>query len=90
MVMILADTVFSHDTLLSQTGELQMAWWYELRGAENRLVEMRRGFATEREAQEGAERALKKIKSVAYPNTETLTVVTGADEEPKAKSKAAN
>ena len=67
-----------------------MAWWYELRGAENRLVEMRRGFATEREAQEAAERALKKIKSGAYPKTETLTVVTGADEEPKSKSKAAN
>jgi hypothetical protein len=67
-----------------------MAWWYELRGAENRLVEMRRGFATEREAQEAAERALKKIKSVAYPKTETLNVVTGADEEPKAKSTVAN
>jgi hypothetical protein len=67
-----------------------MAWWYELHGGKNRLVEMRRGFASEREAQEAAERVLKKIKSVAYPKPETLTVVTGADEEPKAKSKAAN
>lgn len=31
-----------------------MAWWYELRGAENRLVAMRRGFATEKDAQEAA------------------------------------
>jgi hypothetical protein len=67
-----------------------MAWWYELHGAGNRLVEMRRSFATEKEAQEAAKLALKKIKSVAYTKTETLTVVTGADEEPKAKSKAAN
>jgi len=58
-----------------------MAWWYELRAADNRLVELRRGFASEAEAREAAERALKKMKSVAYPKTETLTVVTGADPE---------
>ncbi len=56
-----------------------MPWWYELRGADNRLVELRRGFATEKEAREAGERALKNIKSVAYPKTETLTVITGAD-----------
>jgi hypothetical protein len=56
-----------------------MAWWYELRGADNRLVELRRGFASEVEAREAAERALKKLKSIAYLKTETLTVVTGAD-----------
>jgi hypothetical protein len=68
-----------------------MAWWFELRGAENRLVEMRRGFATKKEAQEAAERAKRMMRSLAYPRQiEDLTVVTGADEEPKARSKAAN
>jgi hypothetical protein len=68
-----------------------MVWWYELRGAENRLVEMRSGFATEKDAQEAAERAKRSIQSVAHPRQiEDLTVVTGADEAPKAKSKAAN
>ena len=68
-----------------------MAWWFELRGAENRLVEMRRGFATKKEAQEAAERAKRMMRSLAYPRQiEDLTVVTGTDEEPKARSKAAN
>ena len=68
-----------------------MAWWYELRGAENRLVAMRRGFAAQREAQEAADRAERMMRSLAYPRQiEDLTVVTGADEEPKARSKAAN
>jgi len=44
-----------------------MAWWFELRGAENRLVEMRRGFATKKEAQEAAERAKRMMRSLAYP-----------------------
>jgi hypothetical protein len=63
-----------------------MGWWYELRGPDNRLVELRRGFATEIEAREAGERALKKIKAVA-PKAETLSVVTGGDPERK---KAAN
>jgi len=59
-----------------------MAWWYELRGAENRLVELRRGFATEQEAREAAERAVTKLKSIAHPKEiETLTMVIGADPE---------
>lgn len=29
-----------------------MAWWYEIRDSMNRLVEMRRGFPTQAEAQE--------------------------------------
>jgi hypothetical protein len=68
-----------------------MAWWYELRGAENRLVAMRRGFATEKDAQEAADRAQRMIRSLAYPRQmEDLTIVTGADQQPKAKSKVAN
>jgi len=57
-----------------------MAWWYELRGTDNRLVELRRGFPSEVEAREAAERALKKLK-FAYPKAETLRVITGADRD---------
>jgi hypothetical protein len=68
-----------------------MAWWYELRGAENRLVAMRGGFATEKDAQEAADRAQRMMRSLPYPRQmEDLTIVTGADQQPKAKSKAAN
>ena len=58
-----------------------MTWWYELRGADYRLVELRRGFADKFEAQEAAERALKNLKFV-YPKTETLRVITGTDPDP--------
>ena len=57
-----------------------MTCWYELRGADNRLVELRRGFASEIEAWEAACRALAKIKIVA-PMAETLEIVTGTDGE---------
>jgi hypothetical protein len=68
-----------------------MAWWYELRGADNRLVAMRRGFANEKEAQEAAERAKRMMRSLAYPDQlEDLTILTGTDQKPKAKSKAAH
>jgi len=68
-----------------------MAWWYELRGEENRLVAMWRGFATEREAQEAADRAKRMMRSPAYSRQiEDLTIVTGTDEKPKAKAKTAH
>lgn len=57
-----------------------MPWRYELRGADNRLVELRRGFASEAEAREAADREMRKIKSL-NPKMETLSVVTGADPE---------
>ena len=53
-----------------------MTWWYELRGADYRLVELRRGFASESEAREAAERALR------YAKAETLRVLTGTDPDP--------
>lgn len=58
-----------------------MTCWYELRGADNRLVELRRGFTSEVEAWEAAAQALAKIKAVA-PMAEPLTIVTGVDPEP--------
>ena len=45
------------------------------------MVELRRGFADKFEAQEAAERAVKKLKFV-YPKTETLRVITGTDPDP--------
>lgn len=63
-----------------------MPWWYELRGQDNRLVELRRGFTTEVEAREAADTEMKKIRS-ATPKMETLTVLIGADPQRK---KAAN
>jgi hypothetical protein len=52
-----------------------MAWCYELRESNNRLVEMRSGFATEKEAREAATRARRMIACICYPNSEMLTVV---------------
>jgi hypothetical protein len=49
-----------------------MPWWYEIRGDENRLVELPRGFGSEHAARAAAERALKAIKAAIYPKeTET-------------------
>lgn len=52
-----------------------MSWIYELRGAENRLVEVRSGFATEKAARSAAQRAKRLVDCICYPNLETLTVV---------------
>jgi hypothetical protein len=52
-----------------------MSWIYELRGAENRLVEIRSGFATEKAARSAAQRAKRLVDCICYPNLETLTVV---------------
>jgi hypothetical protein len=57
-----------------------MAWWYEVRDADNRLMELKRGFATEREAVEAGQRAKKMIQSiVSQIEAERLAVVTGPD-----------
>jgi hypothetical protein len=52
-----------------------MPWVYELRGSENRLVEIRSGFSTEKAARKAALRAKRLVDCICYPNTETLTVV---------------
>jgi hypothetical protein len=57
-----------------------MPWCYEIRGAENRLVETRSGFATEEKAVEAGERAKRMIGSVCYSSLETLTLVTKQDQ----------
>jgi hypothetical protein len=53
-----------------------MAWCYEIRGSENRVVEIRSGFATEKEAHEAGKRSKRMIDCICYPNLEKLTVVT--------------
>ena len=52
-----------------------MPWVYELRGPENRLVEIRSGFSTEKAARKAALRAKRLVDCICYPNPETLTVV---------------
>ena len=57
-----------------------MAWWYEVRDADNRLMELSRGFATQHEAVEAGQRAKKMIQStVSQIEAESLAVVTGPD-----------
>jgi hypothetical protein len=53
-----------------------MAWCYELRGSDDRLVEVRSGFATQNEAQAAGRRAQRTIACICYPNSQMLTVVT--------------
>jgi hypothetical protein len=67
-----------------------MGWRYEIRGAGNRLVQMPRPFATEKEAQQAGESARKKIiQSVAYSKAaESLTVVALSDTGEKTKAAA--
>ena len=52
-----------------------MHWVYELRGSENRLVEIRSGFSTEKIARNAALRAKRLVDCIYYPNRETLKIV---------------
>jgi len=56
-----------------------MPWGYEIRGSNNRLVEIRSGFATEKEARGAGSRAKTMIECVCYPNSEALTLIVQAD-----------
>jgi hypothetical protein len=53
-----------------------MAWSYEIRGEDDRLVEVRTGFAAEKAAQEAGERAMRMIQCICYQNLEPLSVHT--------------
>jgi hypothetical protein len=52
-----------------------MAWSYEVRGFQDRVVEVRSGFATEEDARGAGSRAKRLIDCVCYPNLERLTLV---------------
>jgi len=56
-----------------------MAWCYEIRGLNNRMVESRSGFATETEAREAGERSKRMIDWMCYPNQETLSFIIKED-----------
>lgn len=56
-----------------------MAWCYEIRGSENRVVEVRSGFINQQEARIAAQRAKRMIECINYPNFEPLTVLTKED-----------
>jgi hypothetical protein len=57
-----------------------MPWIYELRGVENRLVEIRSGFSTEKAARNAALRAKRLVDCICYPSPEPLTVVVKDDD----------
>jgi hypothetical protein len=59
---------------------VRLPWVYELRGSDNRLVEIRSGFSTEKAARNAALRAKRLVDCFCYPNTEPLTVVVKDDE----------
>jgi hypothetical protein len=58
-----------------------MAWSYELRGLDNRLVEMHHGFATKKEAEAAAQNAKRMMQAFNFPadKKEDLTIVTKDD-----------
>lgn len=54
-----------------------MAWSYELRGSDGRLVEYRRGFATKKEAETAAQGAKRMMQAFDFPpDKENLVIVT--------------
>jgi hypothetical protein len=66
-----------------------MAWSYEIRGSENRLVEIRSGFASERQARDAGDRAKRMIDCVCYPNFEKLSLVVTENGTHSAEASAA-
>lgn len=59
-----------------------MSWWYKIRDASGRVMETRRGFSTQKEAQDAGERAVRTIQQITPGRI--LRVITG-DEEPRAE-----
>lgn len=56
-----------------------MAWSFEIRGSENRLIEVRSGYATQLEARAAGRRIKRMIDCLCYPNFEPLTLLTKED-----------
>lgn len=59
-----------------------MSWWYKIRDASGKVMETRRGFSTQKEAQDAGERAVRTIQQITPGRI--LRVITG-DEEPRAE-----
>jgi hypothetical protein len=60
-----------------------MAWCYELRGSENRLLGRHSGFRSERAARVAGQYAKRLMDCICYTNTETLTLVTKENDTTK-------
>lgn len=50
-------------------------WCYEIRGTNHRLVQLRSGFRTEKEAREAGKRMKRMADCFCFPNLEPLTVI---------------
>lgn len=57
-----------------------MTWWYKIRDASGKLMETRRGFPSQKEAQDAGERAVRTIQDISPGRI--LRVITGDDEPP--------
>ncbi len=55
-----------------------MTWWYKIRDASGKLMEIRRGFHNPKEAQDAGERAARTIQDISPGKM--LKVITGKDE----------
>lgn len=53
-----------------------MTWCYEIRGSENRLVDICSGFSTQKEARNAGQRMKRMINCFCFPNLEMLSVIT--------------
>lgn len=51
-------------------------WGYEIRGANDRLAELRSGFRTEKQARDAGCCTKRMIDCFCFPNLEVLTVIT--------------
>ena len=54
-----------------------MTWWYEIRDSDNQVLEIRRGFPSEKDAKEMGELARLTIQDISPGRT--LTLLTGED-----------
>jgi hypothetical protein len=53
-----------------------MAWSYEIRGWNGRLVQQRSGFRSEKNARDAGQRMKRMADCFCFPNPETLIVIT--------------
>ena len=59
-----------------------MCWWCKIRDASDKVMETRRGFSIQKEAQDAGERAVRTIQQITPGRI--LRVIRG-DEEPRAE-----
>ena len=67
-----------------------MAWSYELHGSDDRLVEMRLGFATKKEAEAAARGAKRMMQAFDFPSDKKEDLTIRCVEVPTPVSKPVN